>query len=734
MSTNSSSPNYVIQMMMFQITRPYVNLVRAIVVIGRSHVISGVVATLTVEDQKDAVETFRWFVRPSTDNLFPKKCDPHDDVPDNETECQSCYGRCGEEGNMYQCHCNSECRAWNRCCADFQLVCAEEYQKYDSCQDRCGDYETSGNQCGCRTECRKSNICCKDFQMLCPNEYRQFIPEICNPNDDVPDNQTECQSCYGRCGEKGNMYRCPCNSVCRAWNGCCADFRLMCPNEYKKFIPTLCDPKDDALDNETECQSCLGRCGQWGGSSHQCGCNSDCIHFNSNIRWHHRFHTCCPDFRETCPEDYPEIIALPELCEEDAEIPDDIVQCGSCRDRCGTVLDPTYPEYFMCSCNTFCGFRGDCCEDFQHFCPEMFQKYLDVSQLYIPDHFKCMGIGSSYSLRDNLMITRCSNGSECEFTRELNEDVNTFVPMYDIHTGVHYISGYCAMCNEAMDVTPWNVELKCELVPELKEYEASGTVNSTETLLDTRDYGNCTVECNHDRAIFCSGSLISTCPSSCQNEALVSRCESGYQAATTLFDGEKDKVYRNVYCATCNAPRGTTTSNLVCGARTPSDRGEQKPQWRLSLTLLFDFDPRKGLTVGKYPPTPPPQNGTGQVYVPYENIYRAKWCLPGLVTDGLDCIPEPSNITVTVSGTLSSELSPKLTTTLHQNMAHLEGKIREKLAILMDSFGVSHKNLRLFSHLELEKLKLVALNHIQCNCDYSPIKFAANDSTTSEKF
>ena len=449
------------------------------------------------------------------------------------------------------------------------------------------------------------NECCEDFQAMCSEEHEQFIPELCDPDDDVADNQTLCKSCQNRCGSRGtNRHQCECNTECRKSNICCEDFQMVCPNEYRQFIPEVCYPWDDVPNNETECQSCLGRCGQWGGSSHQCSCNGDCIHYS--------FYPCCSNYQETCPEDYPEIISLPELCEADAEIPDDLVQCGSCRGRCGTELDPVYPHHFMCSCNTFCGFHGDCCEDFQNFCPEMFQDYLKLSQLYSPEDFKCMVIGSSRSLAHNLIITRCSNGSECQFTFEINEDVNTFVPMYDVHTGVHYISGYCAMCNGAINVIPWNVGIKCKFAPELKEYEQFGTVNSTEALLDTRDYGNCTVYYNHDRAITCSDGLISTCHSSCQNEALVSQCESGYQAVITLYGQE----YRNVFCAVCNAQRGTTTRNIVCGAWTPSDygdRGGRDPVGRLSLTMVFDFDPRKGLTVGKYPPSPPPpESGTGQ--------------------------------------------------------------------------------------------------------------------------
>ena len=61
----------------------------------------------------------------------------------------------------------------------------------------------------------------------------------------------------------------------------------------------------------------------------------------------------------------------------------------------------------------------------------------------------------------SFVIHTCPNGSECEFTHEVNDDVNTFVPMYDINRHVNYISGQCAACNNATDVRPWDVSLSC---------------------------------------------------------------------------------------------------------------------------------------------------------------------------------------------------------------------------------------------------------------------------------
>ena len=165
---------------------------------------------------------------------------------------------------------------------------------------------------------------------------------------------------------------------------------------------------------------------------------------------------------------------LEPLCEPDTEISDNLFQCGSCEERCGSKSSPdsilSISPGDHCSCDKFCGFHGDCCQDFQQFCPDEFQHFRNVLELhpFTRNHmdFECRTFtikpfAGRQQTADNLVITTCLDGSECEFTPELNEDVNTFVPMYDIHRGVHYISGQCTMCNGAREVIPgvscWSV-------------------------------------------------------------------------------------------------------------------------------------------------------------------------------------------------------------------------------------------------------------------------------------
>ena len=279
---------------------------------------------------------------------------------------------------------------------------------------------------------------------------------------------------------------------------------------------------------------------------------------------------------------------------------------------------------------------------------------------------------------NNLMITTCLDGSGCEFTPELNIDANTFVPMYDIHRGVHYISGQCAMCNDAIQVEPWDVSLNCEPLQEEKDYVNTGLVNSTESLIHLMNAETCTIS---------------------------------YRVS-----GEH---------RTCDP--GTECSSIdICGDPSTGNW----PTGSFSLTLVFDFDPRKGLTVGKHEP---PECPFGEVYVPNEDRCRPQSCPSGFVLDGSDCIPEPSNITAVVTGIFSVEPTIQIIETLHQDKSQLENNIQQNVVDILNTFNVTHNNLKVISNFNQENQVFKTENVIQCNCDYSSL-FAANNSVHPERF
>ena len=337
--------------------------------------------------------------------------------------------------------------------------------------------------------------------------------------------------------------------------------------------------------------------------------------------------------------------SLEPLCEPDARIPDDLIQCGSCENNCGF---PTNPERrIMCSCDRFCGFYGDCCQDFQELCPMEFESWQSrferFPSAFHRNDFECRSFLLGFKgYENNLVIHTCPDGSECEFTPELNEDVNTFVPMYDVHRGVHYISGQCAVCNGAREVEPWKVTLECDPVEEHKNYIDTGIINSTESLTDVKNSGRCSLEyfiSGEQRP--CFNPVVSDCSASCENQVLISLCKSGYQSLTVGYQiSGGETVYRNAYCATCNAVDGATTDNLMCSvtfSQRPNIAEQDRPLGSFSLTLVFDFDPRNGLVVGEHPP---PECAAGQVFVPQEEACRAIVCSSGFILYGSDCIPE----------------------------------------------------------------------------------------------
>ena len=91
---------------------------------------------------------------------------------------------------------------------------------------------------------------------------------------------------------------------------------------------------------------------------------------------------------------------LQTFCEPGVKIPTNLIQCGSCQNRCGTKLNPDHFKScldvklkYLCSCDKFCNFHGDCCEDFNTTCLNEFRQYQDITHKYpfnhVPSDFIC---------------------------------------------------------------------------------------------------------------------------------------------------------------------------------------------------------------------------------------------------------------------------------------------------------------------------------------------------------
>ena len=238
--------------------------------------------------------------------------------------------------------------------------------------------------------------------------------------------------------------------------------------------------------SEAELADCQDRCGTRGSL---CNCDPPCMYYND----------CCQGFNEVCPEEVEKFRILRNnegvtdnpWCEADALTPDVLFLDVSCEGRCGTKKStedlgfyPARPlkQYRNCSCDIHCGYYGNCCHDFPDFCPDEYQHFKELSELYPlihdPNELACVTIATK-----TLVVDTCPSGSQCEFTKNLNENANSFVPMYDPNRKIHYINGQCAVCNGAIDVVPWGVELDCLYrdLSGLPENVTSGIINSTDT-------------------------------------------------------------------------------------------------------------------------------------------------------------------------------------------------------------------------------------------------------------
>ena len=241
-------------------------------------------------------------------------------------------------------------------------------------------------------------------------------------------------------------------------------------------------------------------------------------------------------------------------------------------------------------------------------------------------------------------------------------------------------------------------------------------MNSTESLTDIKETGACDMyySVTGQRRPCSQENIISTCPSSCQNQELVSLSESGLQAWTVLRG-----AYRNVYCTVCNNFESATTESLTCGWQnriydTLPDKNLRPFGW-FSLTLVFDFDPRKGLTVGQHPE---PECSSGEVYVPNEDACRQRTCASRFVLDGSDCIPEPSNITGIITGTLSVEPTNQLIDKLYQEITNLETNVKNNVDKILDTFNIIQYRLDIISIFQHTNESLKTEVGITCNCDF----------------
>ena len=137
-----------------------------------------------------------------------------------------------------------------------------------------------------------------------------------------------------------------------------------------------------------------------------------------------------------------------------------------------------------------------------------------------------------------------------------------------------------------------------------------------------------------------------------------------------------------------------------------------------SLTLVFDFDPRLGLTVGEheYPDCP-----VGQKYNQLEGECRAIACPKGEVLEGNDCIPQPSTIIVEFEAVLESPINSTKQESLQEGTETLDSRLNTSAQVIFNQFNISRVNFEMQSDVEAEETRVKVTVNISCNCDYASL-------------
>ena len=457
--------------------------------------------------------------------------------------------------------------------------------------------------------------------------------------------------------------------------------------------------------------------------------------------------------------------SLETFCDPDVAVPDDLIHCGSCSGRCGSGSSMDSSSRPICNCDKLCLLYGNCCHDFKETCFGVFVEAYAVkapfSQQIGSQQFKCIS--------DILVMATCSNGSVCAFNNALNDDVNTFVPMYEVNKNVHYISGYCAMCNGAVNAIPWDVSLDCSRPSGVSNHHET-TINSTQSFNEVRQSASCSLRVNKPgtaESRKCYPSVVSSCRRTCQNEELITRCLTSSSEYTYLGTG-LNQMFRNPYCALCHT-NGHTTADLHCvsGSLPPSTQSSSQPSisttevpsteptslapsstpltqfaipdsggrvnvnpWPVglpsqsvsfesfSLTVVFDFDPRRGLAVGEqgFRGCEP-----GEAYHLEEGVCRAITCPTGLTLEGITCIPEVSAIVVVVNTTLESSSTNEAINATIENQNLLQNELLVVTWRFLHSHAIEPLQLQVKTDVQINKISLKTTTSLTCDCDYSKL-------------
>ena len=329
--------------------------------------------------------------------------------------------------------------------------------------------------------------------------------------------------------------------------------------------------------------------------------------------------------------------------------------CPTCQGKCGTAakLFPAQNRQF-CSCDSYCLFYNDCCDRFALYCPDEWEegtKILRNMSQYTGAPPQCFPTRINAESLEVMMVHTCPNEKETSCTDVLNyhdlrsfylrENVEEYVPVTDLATGINFASVQCARCNNASDFVLWDVKVNVHRLPwdvlgidpmsqNAPDLERSQNALDLETTLPilrnhsinpvvtfTSPPGTVVRHCyNGFSGTRPLVTVRDTCPDSCQNEQIRDMCENGntfyskyrYKPFEEIFPqwNRADPTFKNFHCALCNWDRTSqqlygdlTEQQIICGAVGKPGK-EPGPNFigSVSLTLVFDFNVQRGQQVG----------------------------------------------------------------------------------------------------------------------------------------
>ena len=293
--------------------------------------------------------------------------------------------------------------------------------------------------------------------------------------------------------------------------------------------------------------------------------------------------------------------------------------CTSCASRCGSRSD--IDKDVHCSCDDLCPSYRDCCYDYQDQCqghdPRSEQGYDYGKSSCLSEHR--LYVKTKKNPKNVLIISSCPKGGpKCVGS---SSSADSYVPVYDPTTQLHYLNFKCALCNNANEAIPWNMHIYChnntswaeagynisdnvaeQQFPDIwslfADFQCFADVSYREDMMPPRKCG-----------IY---DITDTCKDDCKNDKIEAACSGGGMK----YIASGFKSYANLGCLLCNNPQGMDDLHCTLNKRMGGRGGDTDPIFpvenKVSFSLLFDFNIKK-----KVPKCP-----VGQQWVPDDRRCR----------------------------------------------------------------------------------------------------------------